>query len=105
MIEAFDGDAEAALAQELQDFVAVRDVVFRVYPIIAFGVIVSKVVVLLFTCSLHHILLWVGNGLDFLGTLAEVVDLRKIKNFDFLVLSEDFCTKILEALGRSGRHC
>ena len=88
VVEALDGDAEAAFAEELKDLVSVGNVVFRVDAVVALGVIVAEVIVLLFAGCLDHVFLGVWDGLDLSSAFTEVVDLREVENLHLLVFGQ-----------------
>ena len=88
VVEALDGDAEAAFAEELKDLVSVGNVIFRVDAVVALGVIVAEVIVLLFASCLDHVFLGVWDGLDLSSAFTEVVDLREVENLHLLVFGQ-----------------
>lgn len=102
MVEALDGNAKAAFAQKRHDFVAIGNVVFDVNPVVPFGVIEAEIVVLLFACSWNLVFFGVWDRFYFLSAFTEVINLRKVKDLHFFILSQYFGTEVLKAL--SGCH-
>ena len=76
MVVAFQGLAERAFPQQIDDFVTISDLVFHYGSVIAFIVVIAK------------ILLVEGRAFEFNGFFSDVVNLPIIKNFAFLKICQ-----------------
>ena len=92
VIVAFESDTEASFTQEIDDLVAVRNVIFHCHSVIAFTVVEAEIDVIVIATaagkSSSRTFLLVHYWLNLFDAFTDIENLRKVKNLCAFVLRQ-----------------